>query len=55
MTSKNESENKGTMMKSPSVMKQLKELESENLTNQKHTKGSTNEIQPMVSDDGLNQ
>ena len=36
-------------------MKQLKELEEQNNVGNKKAKGTTNEIQPMVTDEGLSQ
>jgi hypothetical protein len=41
------------MIQSHPVIKQLKELERQNTKGT--TKGSTNEIQPMVTDEGVNQ
>ena len=43
------------MIQSQTVMKQLKELEEQNSVENKKARGSTDEIQPMVTDEGLNQ
>jgi hypothetical protein len=53
MDTKRTDEANSHMIQSPPVMKQLKELERENTKG--NTKGSTNEIQPMVTDEGVNQ
>lgn len=52
---KKQSQTKSHMIKSPTVMKQLNELERKGTTSNKHLQGSTNEIQPMVTDEGVNQ
>jgi hypothetical protein len=41
------------MVQSPTVIKQLKDLEQQ--SDKGNKKGSTNEIQPMVTDEGLSQ
>jgi hypothetical protein len=43
------------MIQSPSVDKQLDELEEQNAAKAQNKKGSTNEIQPMATDEGLTQ
>jgi hypothetical protein len=43
------------MENSQSVEQQLDQLEKKNATNEKNKKGSTNEIQPMATDEGLTQ
>jgi hypothetical protein len=43
------------MTNSASVEKQLDELEEKNATKAQNKKGSTNEIQPMATDEGLTQ
>ena len=40
---------------SQSVKNQLNQLESQNATNEKNKNGSTNEINPITTDEGLNQ
>ncbi|NHM33947.1 hypothetical protein [Neobacillus terrae] len=40
---------------SQSVKNQLNQLEAQNATNEKNKNGSTNEINPIVTDEGLNQ
>jgi hypothetical protein len=37
------------------VEKQLDQLEEQNATNEENKKGSTNEIQPYATDEGLTQ
>jgi hypothetical protein len=53
MDTKRTGDSESHMIQSEPVMKQLKELESQNTKG--NAKGSTNEIQPMVTEDGLNQ
>lgn len=48
-------DNQSNMIKSDAVEKQLNQLESKNSTNNGNKKGSTNEIQPMATDDGITQ
>lgn len=48
-------DNKSQMLNSQSVKNQLNQLEQQNAANEKNTKGSTNEIQPMATDEGLTQ
>jgi hypothetical protein len=48
-------DNQGQMVNSQSVKEQLNRLEENSTTNVKNKKGSTNEIQPMATDDGLTQ
>ncbi|WP_158553411.1 hypothetical protein [Peribacillus saganii] len=48
-----QNENKDHMINSNAVREQLNQLEQE--TNEKNKKGSTNEIQPIATDDGLTQ
>jgi hypothetical protein len=48
-------DNKSHMINSQNVKNQLDQLEDQNVTNEKNKKGSTNEIQPMATDDGLTQ
>jgi hypothetical protein len=43
------------MTNSTSVEKQLDELEQQNATKEQNKKGSTNEIQPIATDEGLTQ
>jgi hypothetical protein len=43
------------MTNSASVEKQLDELEQQNTAKAENKKGSTNEIQPMATDEGLTQ
>jgi hypothetical protein len=43
------------MTNSASVEKQLDELEEQNANKVQNKKGSTNEIQPMATDEGLTQ
>jgi hypothetical protein len=43
------------MIQSQAVDKQLDRLEAENATNETNKKGSTNEIQPMATDDEITQ
>jgi hypothetical protein len=43
------------MVNSEAVNKQLAQLEGQNATNEKNKKGSTNEIQPIATDDRLTQ
>jgi hypothetical protein len=47
-------DNKSQMLNAESVKNQLHQLEQQNSANEK-TKGSTNEIQPMATDEGLTQ
>jgi hypothetical protein len=47
--------NQSGMIREQNVEKQLEQLEQQNPTNEKNKKGSTNEIQPMATDDGLTQ
>jgi hypothetical protein len=44
-----------SMTNSASVEKQLDELEEQNAKKVQNKKGSTNEIQPMSTDEGLTQ
>jgi hypothetical protein len=46
---------KSNMIQSQTVEKQLNQLEQQNATTEKNKKGSTNEIQPIATDDGLTQ
>ncbi|CAH0345871.1 hypothetical protein [Bacillus sp. CECT 9360] len=48
-------ENQSHMIHSQAVNKQLDELEARNASNEKNKKGSTNEIQPIATDDELTQ
>lgn len=49
-------DSKSHMIKSKSVQDQLNDLEKQsNFASTTHKRGSTNEIQPMVTDEGLNQ
>lgn len=43
------------MINSQAVKKQLHQLEEQNGTNEKNKNGSTNEIQPIATDEGLTQ
>jgi hypothetical protein len=43
------------MINSQAVETQLDQLEEQNSTNEKNKKGSTNEIQPIATDEGLTQ
>jgi hypothetical protein len=47
--------NQNGMIHDQNVEKQLEQLEQQNPTNEENKKGSTNEIQPMATDDGLTQ
>lgn len=47
-------ETQGHMINSQTVQSQLNQLEEQNTTD-KNKKGSTNEIQPMETDEGLTQ
>lgn len=46
---------KSDMINSQAVKNQLHQLEEQNSTNEKNKKGSTNEIQPIATDEGLTQ
>ncbi|WAH38390.1 hypothetical protein [Alicyclobacillus dauci] len=48
-------DNKSHMIKSQTVKQQLDQLEKENPTKNRNKKGSTNEIQPIETDDGITQ
>jgi hypothetical protein len=48
-------DHKSHMVQSPTVIKQMKDLEQQNDSDKGNKKGSTNEIQPMVTDEGLSQ
>ncbi|WP_160118338.1 hypothetical protein [Bacillus sp. V59.32b] len=48
-------ENQSHMIQSQAVNKQLDELEAQNSSKEKNKKGSTNEIQPIATDDELTQ
>jgi hypothetical protein len=48
-------DNKSYMINSEAVKNQLHQLEEQNGTNEKNKKGSTNEIQPIATDEGLTQ
>ena len=43
------------MVQSPTVMNQLKKLEKESFKGKRNKRGSTNEIQPMETEEGLTQ
>jgi hypothetical protein len=47
--------NQSGMIRDQNVEKQLEQLEQQNPTNEENKKGSTNEIQPMATEDGLTQ
>jgi hypothetical protein len=48
-------DNKSYMINSEAVKNQLHQLEEQNGTNEKNKKGSTNEIQPIATDEELTQ
>ncbi|WP_180955579.1 MULTISPECIES: hypothetical protein [Bacillus] len=48
-------DNGGHMIQSEAVSKQLEQFEQQNPTHEKNKKGSTNEIQPMATDDDITQ
>ncbi|MBB6671311.1 hypothetical protein [Cohnella nanjingensis] len=48
-------DSKGGMLNSRSVEQQLDQLEEQNTSKEKNKKGSTNEIQPITTDEGLTQ
>ncbi|WP_180953484.1 hypothetical protein [Bacillus sp. T33-2] len=45
----------GRMIQSDAVNKQLNQLEAQNAADEKYKKRSTNEVQPMATDDGITQ
>jgi hypothetical protein len=45
----------GGMTNSAAVGKQLDELEAQNTAKEQNKKGSTNEIQPIATDEGITQ
>ncbi|WCK55820.1 hypothetical protein PP175_07760 [Aneurinibacillus sp. Ricciae_BoGa-3] len=48
-------DNQKSMIHSQTVENQLEKLEAKTTTNEKNKKGSTNEIQPVTTEDGLTQ
>lgn len=46
---------KSDMINSQAIKNQLHQLEEQNSTNEKNKKGSTNEIQPIATDEELTQ
>ncbi|WP_180955041.1 hypothetical protein [Bacillus sp. V3-13] len=48
-------DNQGHMIQSEAVNTQLKQFEQQNPAHEKNKKGSTNQIQPMSTDDDITQ